>query len=305
MYNSISPSAQTAIETCISPLVRSMSQNKAASQRLIELVHTAPEGSENLVLKVLMIMTELVKPSIKLIETVKHVVAEKKLDMQFIAPIMAGLEREEVMVYLPKLFLMLDGTLGRKSVVAEILVRLTAIDMNSGKAAIDAVDILVEVNNMDSQIGLKKCLEGMHLVFNIRLVMNLCFEMPSVFEQDVLSSALERLIEQPKLPTLFMRTVIQSLKLYTGLQGAVITILSKLVGRKIWSNIQLWKGFILCVKETVPKSYHVLITLPPAQIEDLVKRAPPLKNGIQQYLENLSAAQRNSSRIQAITNVMK
>jgi symplekin len=164
MYNSVSPSAQTGIENCIAPLVRSMSQNKAASQRLINLVRSAPEGSENLVLKVLMIMTELVKPSIKLIETVKHVVAEKKLDMQFIAPIMAGLVREEILVYLPKLFLMLDGTPGRKMVVAEIISRLTATDMNNGKAAIDAVDILCEVNNMDSQIGLKKCLEGMGVI---------------------------------------------------------------------------------------------------------------------------------------------
>jgi hypothetical protein len=54
----------------------------------------------------------------------------------------------------------------------------------------------------------------------------------------------------------------------------------------------------------VPKSYHVLITLPPLQIEDLVKRAPALKKGLHQYLENLSAAQRNSSRIQAISNAM-
>lgn len=161
IYDSLPPSAQVGVENCIAPLIRSMSQNKAASMRLIDLVRDSPEGSENLVLKILMIMTELVKPSEKLIEIVRHVVAERKLDMQFIAPILAGFSKEEILVYLPKLFLMLDGTPGRKTVVSDIITRLTAPDILSGKGAIDAVDILVEVNNMDSQITLKKCLEGL------------------------------------------------------------------------------------------------------------------------------------------------
>eukprot|EP00842_Homolaphlyctis_polyrhiza_P005847 jgi/Hompol1/6263/HPOL_000314-RA len=43
-----------------------------------------------------------------------------------------------------------------------------------------------------------------------------------------------------------MRSVLQSLSIYKGLSMFVITILQRLIARRVWFNIPIWEGFVRC-----------------------------------------------------------
>lgn len=116
---------------------------------------------------------------------------------------------------------------------------------------------------------------------------------------------MQRLSDQAKLPTPLMLTALSVLKSFPSSSAIVISILNKLVGKRVWKNAHLWKGFILCLRETAPKSFHVLITLPVAQIEDVLSKAAGVRIALKQYLENLSVAQRNSALIQNIMAILE
>jgi symplekin len=57
----------------------------------------------------------------------------------------------------------------------------------------------------------------------------------------------------------------------------VMEILSRLVNKQIWKLPKLWMGFLKCAHQTVPHSFHVLLQLPTAQLEDALKEYPTLQ----------------------------
>ena len=62
---------------------------------------------------------------------------------------------------------------------------------------------------------------------------NLCFSERSIYTQEVLAIVVQRLMEQAPLPTLLMRTVIQSLSMYPHLIGFVLNILQRLIIKQV------------------------------------------------------------------------
>ncbi|GAA57989.1 symplekin, partial [Clonorchis sinensis] len=59
-----------------------------------------------------------------------------------------------------------------------------------------------------------------------------CFAERRLFTQERLSAAIGQLLEQPTLPTLFMRTVMQALALHPRLAGYVINVLVRLIRKQ-------------------------------------------------------------------------
>jgi hypothetical protein len=62
---------------------------------------------------------------------------------------------------------------------------------------------------------------------------NLCFAEKSIYTQEVLAVVMQQLMEQNPLPTLLMRTVIQSLAMYPRLVGFVMNILQRLIIKEV------------------------------------------------------------------------
>jgi len=62
---------------------------------------------------------------------------------------------------------------------------------------------------------------------------SLCFMERSVYTQEVLAVVMQQLMDQNPLPTLFMRTVLQSLTLYPRLSGFVMNILQRLIVKQV------------------------------------------------------------------------
>lgn len=66
---------------------------------------------------------------------------------------------------------------------------------------------------------------------------NLCFSERNIYTQEVLAIVMQQLMDQDPLPTLLMRTVIQSLSMYPRLIGFVLNILQRLIVKKVTSSM--------------------------------------------------------------------
>jgi len=64
----------------------------------------------------------------------------------------------------------------------------------------------------------------------------MCFAEKQAYTQEVLAVVMQHLMEQNPLPTLLMRTVIQSLSLYPRLIGFVMNILQRLIMKQVTSS---------------------------------------------------------------------
>nr|CAD7265235.1 unnamed protein product [Timema shepardi] len=106
---------------------------------------------------------------------------------------------------------------------------------------------------------------------------SLCFLDKQAYTQEVLAVVMQNLMEQNPLPTLLMRTVIQSLALNPRLIGFIMNILQRLILKQVWKQKKVWEGFIKCCQRTKPQSFQVLLQLPPAQLQDVFQNCPDLQ----------------------------
>ncbi|KAJ4429987.1 hypothetical protein ANN_22191 [Periplaneta americana] len=122
---------------------------------------------------------------------------------------------------------------------------------------------------------------------------SMCFAEKQAYTQEVLAVVMQHLMELNPLPTLLMRTVIQSLSLYPRLIGFVMNILQRLIMKQVWKQKKVWEGFIKCCQRTKPQSFQVLLQLPPAQLSDVLTTSPdlqqPLVSHVMAFTENQRA----------------
>lgn len=102
---------------------------------------------------------------------------------------------------------------------------------------------------------------------------------------------MQNLMEITPLPTLLMRTVIQSLALYPRLIGFVMNILQRLISKQVWRQPKVWEGFIKCCERTKPQSFVVMLQLPPLQLAEALRMAPTLKAPLLEHVESLAENQ--------------
>jgi symplekin len=129
--------------------------------------------------------------------------------------------------------------------------------------------------------------------------------MTDVFRSEILAVVMQQILDQPVLPTLFMRTVsfdhsthsrmktltrtikvIQAVRTYKSLTGFVsTTLLSRLITKKIWTTPPLWQGFIRCAQVVGPASFLVLLQLPKEQLRELVAKQPILRGPLREFVQ--------------------
>ena len=135
--------------------------------------------------------------------------------------------------------------------------------------------------------------------------------MTDIFRSEILAVVMNQLVDEPNLPTLFLRTVrrippcspepsgyatrsrvpprapqvIQAVTTYRSLRGFVsTTLLSRLITKKIWTNPPLWEGFIRCAKLIAPQSFGALLQLPKEQLREVVDKQPSLKSELREFV---------------------
>eukprot|EP00268_Persea_americana_P006088 TRINITY_DN12140_c0_g1_i3.p1 TRINITY_DN12140_c0_g1~~TRINITY_DN12140_c0_g1_i3.p1 ORF type:complete len:279 (-),score=60.84 TRINITY_DN12140_c0_g1_i3:579-1415(-) len=214
-------------------------------------------------MQVLHTLTDGTVPSPELLSTVRRLYDSKLKDVEILIPVLSFLSKDEVLPIFPQLVsLPLD-----KFQVA--LARMLQGSSHTGPALTPA-EVLIAIHGIDLErdgIPLKKVTDAC----------SACFEQRQVFTQQVLAKALNQLVEQIPLPLLFMRTVIQAVGVFPALVDFIMEILSRLVSKQIWKYPKLWVGFLKCALQTKPQSFHVLLQLPAAQLENALHRSPALK----------------------------
>lgn len=79
--------------------------------------------------------------------------------------------------------------------------------------------------------------------------------------------------------------MIQAVQTYKSLQPFVsTTLLSRLIIKKIWTQAQLWEGFMRCAKIIAPHSFGALLQLPREQLRELVVKQAGLRAPLREYV---------------------
>lgn len=120
---------------------------------------------------------------------------------------------------------------------------------------------------------------------------SLCFAEKQIYTQEILAAVIKQLIDVNPIPTLYMRTVIQSLTIYPKLSSFVVIMMQRLIGKQIWKYPKVWEGFIKCCQRIKVISHQILIQLPAAQLREVFTAAPDLKEHLCQHVQSLQAAQ--------------
>lgn len=278
IYTATSPDIKRTILRVLESPVRGMGMD---SPELLTLVENCPKGSETLVMRVIHILTDKAVPSQELVERIRDLYHKRVPDVRFLIPVLNGLSKSEVMEALPKLIRL------NPMVVKEVFNRLMGSHVSSDSvyhSPLTPVDLLVALHNIDPT----KC--DMKTIIKAA---NLCFNERTTYTQEVLALVMQQLMEQDPLPTLLMRTVIQSLAMYPRLNGFVLNILQRLIVKKVWKQKKVWEGFIRCCQRAKPQSFDVLLHLPATQLKDVFDVCPDLREPLLAYVEGFTENQKS------------
>jgi len=229
------------------------------------------KGSETLIMKIVNILTDKATPSPELVEKVKILYEEKVEDVRFLIPVLTGLSKREIIQTLPKLIQL------SAPVVKTSFNRLLNTTYQKTPD-----ELLIALHNLADP----------ELVRSVVQATNLCFKEKSVYTQEVLITVLFKLLDQTNIPILFMRTVLQSLSMYPSMIQIVINILSKLIGKQVWKQKDIWKGFIMSCEKTMPQSYAIMLQLPPPQLAQFLEEAPQIREPLLLHVQNFNESQR-------------
>ncbi|XP_059163192.1 symplekin-like [Physella acuta] len=251
------------------------------SPELLTLVENCPKGSETLVMRVIHILTDKAVPSPELVDRIRDLYHKRVPDVRFLIPVLNGLSKSEVMEALPKLIKL------NPMVVKEVFNRLMGSHVSNDSvyhSPLTPVELLVALHNIDpSKCDIKTTIKAA----------NLCFSERNIYTQEVLAIVMQHLMEQDPLPTLLMRTVIQSLSMYPRLIGFVLNILQRLIVKKVWKQKKVWEGFIRCCQRAKPQSFQVLLKLPATQLKDVFEVCPDLREPLLAYVQGLTENQKS------------
>ncbi|KAI0343250.1 hypothetical protein BDW22DRAFT_1356862 [Trametopsis cervina] len=299
-YGGMDESVQETIQKLITPLIRALGSSHG---KLLTLLRTFPPGAETLALRVLTIFTEHGRPSGQLVALVKGLISERDLDARFLIPIIAEMDKADILRHLPRIVSILNGKPEPKNLVRSVFGSIVATPPQSfgtvtsnlprvrQSELLTPVELMVLLHESEKEIGLKQAIEAI----------GVCFSMTDIFRSDILAAVMNQLVDETVLPTLFLRTVIQAVTTYRTLVGFVSsTLLTRLIIKKVWTVPPLWEGFIRCAKLIAPASFGALLQLPKEQLRDIIDKQPGLKSGLREYVMKKSG---NKSRVSALLDL--
>ncbi|XP_068988767.1 symplekin isoform X1 [Bombus flavifrons] len=279
VYTSMGADVKRMVLRLVEGPVRSLGMG---SPQLLSLVENCPKGAETLVTRIIHILTEKSAPSVELVARVRELYQTRVSDVRFLIPVLNGLTKKEVIAALPKLIKL------NPIVVKEVFNRLLGTHNNESgvphTSPITPAELLIALHNIDpSKAELKTVIKAT----------SLCFAEKQIYTQETVAVVMQHLMEMTPLPTLLMRTVIQSLALYPRLSGFVMNILQRLILKQVWKQPKVWEGFVKCCERTQPQSFAVILQLPPAQLAEALKMASnlraPLLAHVEAFAENQKA----------------
>lgn len=165
----MSKETQETIQTLFTPLIRSLGPNHP---KILDIVENHPDGSEDLVFRVLAILTDKGKLPAALTALIKRLASEKELSPRFMMPIIAEFDKAEITKNLPRILSMLDGKQPGKDVIRSVFQSIVTTPPQSfgsmstnvprvrQSELLTPVELLVLLHLSEKEIGLKQTIEG-------------------------------------------------------------------------------------------------------------------------------------------------
>ncbi|XP_053969576.1 symplekin [Anastrepha ludens] len=272
IYTHTGADLKRTILRSIDPTIKKMG---AEDPTLLKFIEDCPKGTETLVIRIIHLLTERVAtPNPELVQRVRELYANKIRDVRVLIPVLSGLSRQEVLNSLPKLLKL------NQIVVKEVFNRLLGIGAEFANQTMAATptDILVALHTMDTNVcDLKAVVKAT----------SICLAEKDVFTQEVLIGVLQQLVEVVPIPTLLMRTIIQSITLYPRLTNFVLNLLQRLILKQVWRQKVIWEGFLKCCQRLKPQSLPVLLHLPNQQLVGALEQCPDLRQPLFEYAQSI------------------
>lgn len=279
VYGCAGSEAKRCVLRAIEAPVRGAAAAQAVqlSDAYVALLDECPRGAETLLTRLVHIFTEKAPPSQELVSKVRELYATRVSDVRFLIPVLTGLSKKEILAALPKLIKL------NPMVVKEVFNKLLGLqNPHDENSPVTPAELLVTLHLIDpSKADLKYIIKATAL----------CFAEKQTYTQDVLSAVLQRLTEEPEIPVLMMRTVLQALTLYPNLGPLVLNILQLLIEKEVWLNKVAWEGWVKCCERLVPVSAPLLVSLDPRAIAALAQ-SPRLVRALQTHVATLPPHQR-------------
>lgn len=165
----MAPSVQQAIESLFTPLIRVLGPSNPS---ILSTVQACPPGAEDLVLRILTILTEKGKLPGPLTSVIKTTAQEKDLSPRFMVPIIADLNKQEIMRHLPRIVSLLNGRQSERDLIRSVFQSVvTTPPQNFGFTSTNVprvrqselltpVELMVLLHQSEKEIGIKQSIEG-------------------------------------------------------------------------------------------------------------------------------------------------
>ncbi|KAM0787454.1 hypothetical protein ACM66B_003533 [Microbotryomycetes sp. NB124-2] len=288
-YARLQPFAQEALRTLIIPLIRSLGLQHP---KVLEIIGTWPDGSDELVLRILVELGDKPRQAKNIIDLLQQVADRKdNLPAQIYSWIIADCDKPSVLRYLPKIVSTLNNTPEKRNAMRSTFLAVTAppsvktgvtVRNKTRDDSVTPLELMTLLHQRDKEIGVKQTIEAI----------GICFSMTDAFRPETLKTWMTLTVDKrdEPIPVLFMRTVIQALSTYKTLTPIVAgTLLPKLIQRQVWQLPPLWEGFVRCVKATSPVSFAACLQLPRVWLKDVVEKQPTLKGPLRDFVLQKSA----------------
>ncbi|KAG0189235.1 hypothetical protein DFQ28_003699 [Apophysomyces sp. BC1034] len=155
VYINASEHVQRLVRQHIYDLVKSVGMH---STKLIDSIRNFPPGGETLVIRILVILCDTVRPTPELVAAVRGIYQERNLDAKFLIPIISGLTKEDIRQSLPKIVELLNNTEGQRKVVKKVFSRI--VSSNDGVTPpMSPSGLLLALHDMEGNVPLPKAVE--------------------------------------------------------------------------------------------------------------------------------------------------
>lgn len=269
IYVKTSPDMKRTILRSIDAAIKKMG---AENPQILKMIEDGVKGTETLITRIIYILTERAQVNPELVRRVRDLYHNKVTDVRLLIPIITGLSRSEIISILPKVLRL------NPLVVKEVFNRLLAIGPefeHIKNVPLMPSELLVALHTLDpAKIELKYVVKAT----------SMCLAEKERYTQDVLAIVLQQLVDITPLPTLSMRTILQSHTLYPRLSGFISNLLQRLIMKQVWKQTKIvWDGFLKCCQRLKPASFPVMLSLPPPQLRDALNACPELRQPLLEH----------------------
>ena len=142
---------------------------------------------------------------------------------------MSGFWQADILRHLPRIVSMLNGTSESNKLVRSVFSSIVTTPPQSFGTVTSNVprvrqselftpaELMVVLHEKEKEIGLKSTIEGTHvgygdpgkpcLMCTASPAIGICFSMADIYRSEILAVVMQRIVDEPVLPTLFLRTV--------------------------------------------------------------------------------------------------